>query len=145
VLADYALKHGKARTIVMARKSIRAAELHYRSDADIDTLFDSARGLYYVIAEMPFEAARKAIFGIARETVNNIETLGFARALTGPIARGDLAFVEKQYRALQAIVTPNVLKAYREYGQRTLDFALRENILTGGAASAIRRVLNPVS
>ena len=46
------------------------------------------------------KAALRALFPLIRATVDNVEHLGPARALTGPIARGDVETVAAQLHAL---------------------------------------------
>jgi predicted short-subunit dehydrogenase-like oxidoreductase (DUF2520 family) len=67
----------------------------------LTTLLDVAQAAYMKsgIAE---DAALKLMEPLVRETIDNIFRLGPAKALSGPIARGDMATVEKQQHAVFA-------------------------------------------
>ena len=56
----------------------------------------------YVAAGIPPDTALQMMERLVRETVDNIFRLGPAKALSGPIARGDTATVEKQQSAVSA-------------------------------------------
>lgn len=56
----------------------------------------------YVKAGVPRDEALKLMEPLVRGTVDNIFRLGTTDALTGPIARGDVATVLRQYRAVTA-------------------------------------------
>jgi predicted short-subunit dehydrogenase-like oxidoreductase (DUF2520 family) len=56
----------------------------------------------YVKSGIPHDAALKLMEPLVRETVDNVFSLGPEHALTGPIARGDVATALKQYRAVSA-------------------------------------------
>ena len=56
----------------------------------------------------------EAYLALVRETVENVATLGPARALTGPVARGDTATVERHLAALPAAERD----AYRALAER---------------------------
>jgi len=55
----------------------------------------------YVAAGVPPEVARELARPLASETLANVFKLGAPGALSGPIARGDLATVARQHAALQ--------------------------------------------
>jgi predicted short-subunit dehydrogenase-like oxidoreductase (DUF2520 family) len=78
---------------------------------------------------------------LVSETVRNIFTRGTAAALTGPVARGDVATVEKHLRRLRA-VDPLIARVYRDLSTLALDLA-RER----GAADpdALRRLAEVLS
>jgi predicted short-subunit dehydrogenase-like oxidoreductase (DUF2520 family) len=65
------------------------------------TLLDTAVQAYGQ-AGVPPEIALKMMAPLVRETTENVLQLGPERALTGPIARGDMRTVLKQYRAVQS-------------------------------------------
>ncbi|MFO0692970.1 MAG: DUF2520 domain-containing protein [Polyangiales bacterium] len=56
-------------------------------------------------------AAERALAGLLRTVVSNVEHVGVPNALTGPIARGDAETVAAHRRAI-ASVAPEVLAAY---------------------------------
>lgn len=64
------------------------------------TLLDTALQAYGK-AGIPNDIALKMMSALVRETTENVLQVGPERALTGPIARGDIATVVKQYRAIK--------------------------------------------
>ncbi|MBV8048156.1 MAG: DUF2520 domain-containing protein [Paludibacterium sp.] len=68
------------------------------------------------------EAARELLGGLMRQSLDNALALGAAAALTGPIARGDVATVERHLNVLGA---PAERMLYRALGRATLDLAAR--------------------
>ncbi len=64
------------------------------------TVLDAALRAY-VAAGVPPEVARELAQPLAQETLKNVFKLGAPGALSGPIARGDLATVARQHAALQ--------------------------------------------
>ena len=68
---------------------------------------------------------------LVRETIDNVFRLGTASALTGPIARGDHALVERQVAALQAW-NGDVAGLYRDLGRIAVELAQAQ----GGADPA---------
>jgi predicted short-subunit dehydrogenase-like oxidoreductase (DUF2520 family) len=63
--------------------------------------------------------ARKVLLPLVEGTLANIQTVGAAQALTGPIRRGDAGTVERNMRALNLVDKP-ALEIYRLLGQRSL-------------------------
>lgn len=92
------------------------------------TLLDTAVQTY-AQAGIPEDQALKMMTHLVRETSENVLTTGAEQALTGPIARGDLATVRKQYRALQAW-DPRYAAAYRQLGGLTARLARRAGLRT---------------
>ena len=60
--------------------------------------------------------AEAALIALARGTLENVREVGPERALTGPLARGDIDTVELHLRALD----PGEARLYAELGRRTL-------------------------
>ena len=73
---------------------------------------------------------------IVRETVDNIFKLGTVRALTGPIARGDDAVVERELQALAAW-DAGIAAIYRDLGRVALDLARAQR---AAGAEALERI-----
>jgi predicted short-subunit dehydrogenase-like oxidoreductase (DUF2520 family) len=65
----------------------------------------------------PLEA-RALLVPLLRRTVENVAELGPERALTGPVARGDEATVERQRRAVEE-VAPDLLELFEELVRHT--------------------------
>jgi predicted short-subunit dehydrogenase-like oxidoreductase (DUF2520 family) len=87
------------------------------------TLLDVAQQAY-AKSGIPPEASLKLMEPLVRETVDNVFRLGPAEALTGPIARGDLATAVKQYRAVNAWNKSHG-RLYRQLGKLTAALAAR--------------------
>lgn len=80
--------------------------------------------------------AMEALLPLAQETLNNIRRHGTASALTGPIARGDIATVERHLQALP----PALLPLYKELGLAALSLAADK--LSPEREAALRRLLS---
>ncbi len=70
--------------------------------------------------------AISALAPMIRGTVENIIKLGPQKALTGPIARGDLQTIKKHLLALEKNKT--AAETYRSMGKLTLDLAKKEKL-----------------
>ncbi|RJF95378.1 Rossmann-like and DUF2520 domain-containing protein [Noviherbaspirillum saxi] len=78
----------------------------------------------YVKAGIPEEAALQLMEPLVRGTVDNVFRLGTTKALTGPIARGDIATAVKQYRAVNTWDERHGV-LYKQLGKLTSDIAAR--------------------
>ena len=76
----------------------------------------------YGKAGVPFEIALEMIGPLLQESAGNALRLGPAAALTGPIARGDVATVARQYAAL-ADWNPAHARLYAEFADATARLA----------------------
>ena len=72
--------------------------------------------------------ARELLAPLVRTTVDNWASQGPERALTGPVARGDDATVERQRQALQERA-PHLLELFDALAERTRSVAGREALL----------------
>lgn len=90
------------------------------------SLLDVAQAAY-VKSGVPSDVALKLMAPLVRETVENVFRLGPAAALTGPIARGDLATVKKQHQAVSTW-DERYGELYEQFAQLTLDLAARRNL-----------------
>lgn len=90
----------------------------------------------YEKAGLPRDTALKMIEPIVRDTVQNVFELGPARALTGPIARGDESVVARQLDAL-AEWDPAVAHIYRDLGALAVDLAREQG---GADADGLARI-----
>ena len=77
---------------------------------------------------------------LVRETLDNVFALGTARALTGPIARGDVEVVRRQSAAL-ASVDPRIAAVYRSLGAIAADIARGNGKADAAALAAIETLL----
>jgi predicted short-subunit dehydrogenase-like oxidoreductase (DUF2520 family) len=87
------------------------------------SLLDVAQAAYVQAGIAP-DIALKLMAPLVRETVENVIRLGPAAALTGPIARGDLATVERQHRAV-ADWNEQYGELYAEFAKVTAALAAR--------------------
>jgi predicted short-subunit dehydrogenase-like oxidoreductase (DUF2520 family) len=111
-------------------------------------LLDAAAGLMAMSvpanAGMNRAAAIAALEPLVRATVENVMAMGPARALTGPIARGDAGTIQRHLEAMGR-ATPELLPAYCAMGKLTLELALRAGGLEDAAAAKIARLLDEAS
>ncbi len=87
------------------------------------TLMDTAVQAYGK-AGIPPEIALKMMASLVRETTENVLQIGPEQALTGPIARGDVVTVVKQYRAVNDW-NKHYGKLYKQMGKLTAQLARR--------------------
>ena len=87
------------------------------------TLLDTAVQTY-AQAGIPQEVALKMMASLVRETTENFLKIGPEQALTGPIARGDVATVLNQYRAV-SMWNKRYGALYKRLGKLTADLARR--------------------
>lgn len=89
------------------------------------TLLDTAVAAYEK-AGIPREDALRLVEPLVRGTIDNVFQLGPTNALTGPIARGDLATVVRQYKAVRAWDRRRGA-LYKLLGKLTADIARRKS------------------
>jgi len=94
----------------------------------------------YEAAGIPIETGYGIMEPLVRETLDNVFRSGTARALTGPIARGDHVIVARQIEALAAW-DPATAELYRHLGAVALELARRRGGLDARADRALRRLL----
>ncbi|MSQ30280.1 MAG: DUF2520 domain-containing protein [Dehalococcoidia bacterium] len=87
-------------------------------------------------AGLPAEAAREALSPLLLAAARNIGRLTLAEALTGPVARGDVATVERHLQALQ--VEPELRELYRRLALELLRLDLTQ---VPDVTAALRRAL----
>jgi predicted short-subunit dehydrogenase-like oxidoreductase (DUF2520 family) len=91
------------------------------------TVVDFSLMIYESIG-MDREEAARAVMPLIRGTVDNIERVGLPDALTGPIARGDIATVEGHLSAL-AKTMPQMVRLYSELGKHTVRIGMAKGTL----------------
>ncbi len=89
------------------------------------------------------QTAPKALEPLVRATLDNILAEGTQtqKALTGPIARGDLETVRRHLKVLSG--QEDLHEVYRALGLWTVALALRKGTIDPPKASALRRLLDP--
>ena len=88
------------------------------------TVLDAALRAYQA-AGIPEPVAREMALPLASESLANVFRLGAAAALTGPVARGDMATVERQRRAVDGW-DPDTGELYRALVAPTAALARRK-------------------
>jgi len=91
-------------------------------------------------AGIRLDVAYKLMEPLVRETVDNIFRAGTARALTGPIARGDDAVVSRQLESLHAL-DRGLETIYRELGVVALDLARSQGSAHPKKLASVAKVL----
>jgi predicted short-subunit dehydrogenase-like oxidoreductase (DUF2520 family) len=87
------------------------------------------------------EAGSLEVYGrLAEQTLANARALGVARALTGPMTRGDVGTLERHLATLRSHA-PDALPLYVAAAEREIALAERRGALAPEAASAMRRSL----
>ena len=87
------------------------------------------------------EAGSLEIYGrLTEQTLASARSLGIARALTGPMTRGDLGTLERHLATLRAHA-PDVLPLYLAAADREIALAEGRGVLAPEAATAMRRCL----
>ncbi len=104
------------------------AKIHYHAAAVfacnyLVTLLDVAQQSYMRAGIHP-DTALEMMEPLVRETVENVFRLGPAAALTGPVARGDMATAERQRQAVAA-AEPAHGELYAQFMQLTRALAAR--------------------
>jgi len=103
------------------------------------TLVKLASDLWQTFNVSPHQATQ-ALLPLLRGTINNIDTVGIPRCLTGPIARGDTGTVKKHLKALQE-KAPAILSTYRELGLQTIPIALAKGRINQDKAEELEAIL----
>jgi predicted short-subunit dehydrogenase-like oxidoreductase (DUF2520 family) len=98
------------------------------------------------IAESLFAAAgmpepAQAMAPLQRATLDNIERLGAAGALTGPAVRGDAGTIRRNLEALDRHA-PELIDSYVAMARATLDLAERSGRLPAGSRAGVEDVLD---
>jgi predicted short-subunit dehydrogenase-like oxidoreductase (DUF2520 family) len=82
----------------------------------------------------------KAYLPLLRGTLTNMETAGFPKCLTGPIARGDVVTIRRHLGALQKHA-PDMLPLYTELGRFTIPIAQEKGTLAPDKAEELKKLL----
>jgi predicted short-subunit dehydrogenase-like oxidoreductase (DUF2520 family) len=99
------------------------------------TIVKLATGLWTNFGKTPADGLR-AYMPLLRGSLTNMETAGFPKCLTGPIARGDVATVERHLAAL-AKSAPDLLGLYKELGRFTVPIGRDKGTLSAEKAEAL--------
>ncbi|MCE9636537.1 MAG: DUF2520 domain-containing protein [Planctomycetes bacterium] len=102
-------------------------------------LFADATRLFEAAGVSPAES-RPALAALLAGTAANLAQVGVPDALTGPVARGDVATVRRHVLALEG-AAPDLLDAYRAMAGRAVVVALAKGSIDIRVAAAIREIL----
>ncbi len=91
-------------------------------------------------AGIPEKDAFEVLGPLVKGTLSNIEKTGTVKALTGPIARGDVETVQDHVKAIQAW-KPELLQLYKTLGRYTLPIAKAAGGLSEEAGRQMNRHL----
>ena len=138
LLAMVSALSGRAVEVAAADKALYHASAMFASNYVI-TLMQMASEIWLRFGRSRPDAV-EALLPLMRGAVNNIEALGLPAALTGPIARGDGATVQRHVDALQERL-PELLTPYRELGLQTIPVAREQGGLSAAVAADIERIL----
>jgi predicted short-subunit dehydrogenase-like oxidoreductase (DUF2520 family) len=94
-----------------------------------------------LLAEAGVPDPARAMAPLQRATLENVERLGPARALTGPAVRGDSGTIRRNLEALE-VRAPELVLAYVAMARATLDLAERSGRLSSAARAAVEDVLD---
>ncbi len=86
--------------------------------------------------------ALAALAPLVRATAHNVMAEGPARALTGPIARGDEELIARQLREV-ATADADLGKIYKLLGARAVELAVRKGTIDAAVAARLRTLLAP--
>ncbi|MGI5822822.1 MAG: Rossmann-like and DUF2520 domain-containing protein [Dethiobacteria bacterium] len=129
---------GKMLTIPTAMKPLYHAAACVACNY-LSTLMDVALKMYQVMgidSKQAFESLAPLIYG----TLKNIGEMGPEKALTGPIARGDLPTVKSHLEIIDKLA-PELLAAYNCMGVYTADLAHRKGTLTEDQVKQLKNLL----
>jgi predicted short-subunit dehydrogenase-like oxidoreductase (DUF2520 family) len=84
--------------------------------------------LFETIGITPDDAAQ-ALLPLIKGTVNNIEHLGPVKALTGPIARGDVGVIKGHLEAMKQL-DPRFTDIYRTISRLTVEIGIKKGTLS---------------
>jgi predicted short-subunit dehydrogenase-like oxidoreductase (DUF2520 family) len=93
-------------------------------------------GLMDIPPEKAFESLSPLIYG----TLSNIRDLGPEKALTGPVARGDVPTISSHIDAMKELV-PELLPLYRQLGLYTVYLAVRKGTLNQEQEDQLKTLL----
>ncbi|ERI06026.1 Rossmann-like and DUF2520 domain-containing protein [Aneurinibacillus aneurinilyticus] len=89
---------------------------------------------------MDEEKSLSALSPLIKTTVCNVLDKGAARALTGPVVRGDVGTVAMHLQALDKM-NPELVSFYKELGKLTLATAKREQLRDGNVICQLNKLL----
>jgi predicted short-subunit dehydrogenase-like oxidoreductase (DUF2520 family) len=89
------------------------------------------------------ENAAKMLLPLIKATVRNVETVGIPKALTGPIARGDVATLLNHIENIKE-KTPEFLALYVILGLKTIEVSRAKGDITDETAKNMKQLFQKV-
>jgi predicted short-subunit dehydrogenase-like oxidoreductase (DUF2520 family) len=93
-------------------------------------------------AGLPTNTSLDALLPLIEGTLSNIRKKGIPAALTGPIARGDVATVSAHVKAIEKDA-PGLLPLYRCLGRYTVDLAVAKRTISHETADTLIALFEP--
>lgn len=103
------------------------------------SLMDIALKLYEPMG-ISAKDASQALYPLVEATLRNVVNLGPEKALTGPIARGDISTVEVHIEQINTHF-PQLLPYYKQLGLHTADVAFRKGTLNDESLRKMKSLL----
>lgn len=88
---------------------------------------------------IPASMATRALMPLIHGTINNVENIGIPKALTGPIARGDLSTINKHLDCMEEMA-PELVKLYTLLGSYTVPIAKEKGTIDEKTMRAFQQV-----
>lgn len=95
----------------------------------------SAAARLWAMAGLPVESGREALAPLLLAAANNVARMELALALTGPVARGDIATIARHLDALER--DPGLRELYRQLSDELLRLPLGHDEATTGRLRAL--------
>ena len=130
---------GQIMTIKTEDKPIYHAAAVIASNFFVSIIDMSLR--FYEAIGIDREGGLEALMPLIKGSLNNIGALGPVKALTGPIARGDVGVVKSHLEAIERVI-PEALQAYKALAAINVDVGIRKGTLSKEAADRILTFLN---
>lgn len=89
---------------------------------------------------IPAEKAFEALSPLIYSTLHNIKEIGPEKALTGPIARGDLSTIRSHLDRMEALL-PELVPVYNQLGLYTAGLAVRKGTLNKAEEKELKTLL----
>jgi predicted short-subunit dehydrogenase-like oxidoreductase (DUF2520 family) len=125
------------------RSDRNSAALYHAGAVAVSNYFVAAVAFglqfYKTLGADPREAL-SAVLPLIRGTLDNIETLGIPRALTGPIDRGDIETVRGHLDAMRQRA-PELMPLYRALARQTVAVARDKGSIMGETAEKLLELL----
>ena len=90
---------------------------------------------------IPASMATRALLPLVHGTINNVENIGVPKALTGPIARGDISTIYKHLDCMEEMA-PDLVKLYTLLGYYTAPIAQEKGTIDQKAVEEFQQLFS---